>query len=230
MNRAHVYAVVLLVLGFSAHEASALTIPYFDNFNSITTSQLNTAPAGWTAIDGTVDSIKSGTYGITCFGGSGGCVDLDGSTDKAGYLVTSGTFNLVAGQTYRLSAQISGNQRGAVPDNLIFGFFNTSDLVLASKTIKGIASSSPFTLYSVLFTPTTSVTGEVFFYDVLGNNDQGPILDNVRVTDTTVPLPAAAWLMLSGLAALGAFARRRISGATRASNLEAPGERSTSGS
>jgi len=40
---------------------------------------------------------------------------------------------------------------------------------------------------------------------------------------TAVPLPAAAWLMLSGLAALGAVARRRISAATRASNLQAPG-------
>jgi hypothetical protein len=222
MNRADVYAAALLVLGFSAHEVSALTIPYFDNFNTITTSQLDTAPTGWTAVHGTVDSIKSGTYGITCFGGSGGCVALDGSTDRAGYLVTSGTLNLVAGHTYRLSAEISGNQRGAGADKVIFGFFNTSDLVLASKTIKGIGSSSPFTLYSVLFTPKTAVTAELFFDDILGHDDRGPILDDVRVTDTTVPLPAAVWLMLSGLAALGAVARRRISAATRARGHPTP--------
>jgi hypothetical protein len=212
MNRTHLYAAALLVLGFSVKDASAISIPYFDNFNSITSSQLNTPPTGWSQIDGSVDSIVSGTYGITCFGGSGGCVDLDGSTNQAGYFLTSSTFNLVAGQTYSLSAQVSGNQRGAAADNLNFGFFNTSDLVLASKTIKGITSSSPFTLYSVLFTPTSNVTVEVFFNDVLGNNNQGPILDNVRLT--AVPLPAAAWLMLSGLAALGAVARRRISAAT----------------
>jgi len=221
MNRAGVYAAALLVLGFSAHQASAVTIPYFYNFNTITTSQLNTAPAGWTAVNGTVDSIKSGTHGITCFGGSGGCVDLSGSTDQAGYLITSRTFNLVAGQTYLLSAEISGNQHGDDATKVIFGFSNTSNLVLASKTIKGIASSSPFTLYSVLFTPTTAVTAEVFFHDASGDDDQGPILDDVRVA--AVPLPAAAWLMLSGLAALGAVARRRISAASRASNLPAPG-------
>ena len=225
MKRADVYAVALLVLGVSAHEASALTIPipYFDDFDSITTSQLNTAPTGWTTVFGTVDSIKSGdSYGITCFGGSGGCVDLDGSTNVAGPLITSGTFNLAAGHTYRLSAEISGNQRGAVPNNLIFGFANTFNVPLAAQTILGIASTSSFTLYSVLFTPTTAVSVEVFFYDILGTDNQGPILDDVSVTDTAVPLPAAAWLMLSGLAALGAVARRRISAATRASNLQAP--------
>ena len=224
MNRANVSAAALLVLGFSAHEASALTIPipYFDDFNRIISSQLNIPPSGWTTVFGTVDSIKSGDiYGITCFGGSGGCVDLDGSTNQAGALVTSGTFNLAAGQTYQLSAQISGNQRNAVANNLIFGFSDTFNVPLSTQTILGIPSNSLFTLYSVLFTPTTAVNAEVFFYDILGTNNQGPILDDVSVT--AVPLPAAAWLMLSGLAALGAVARRRIGAATRASNLQAPG-------
>src|SRR5882672_11374958 len=221
MKRADVFTAALLVLGFSAREASALTIPYFDDFNGITISQLNTAPTGWTTVFGTVDSVHNGDFGIHCVGNLGGCVDLDGSTNVAGPLITSGTFNLAAGQTYRLSAEISGNQRGAVANNLIFGFSTTSNVPLAAQTILGIASSSPFTLYSVLFTPTTAVTAEVFFYDILGTNNQGPILDDVSVT--AVPLPAAAWLMLSGLAALGAVARRRISAATRASNLQAPG-------
>jgi hypothetical protein len=204
-------AAALLALGFSV-DASALSIPFFDNFNTITSTQLNTPPAGWSQLDGTVDSIKNGHYGITCFGNTGGCVDLDGSTFQAGYLLTSGAFSLVAGQTYRLSAEVSGNQRGAVADILELGFFNSSDLVLASKTIKGIASGSPFSLYSVLFTPSARVTATVFFDDVLGNNNQGPILDNVKVA--AVPLPPAAWLMLSGLAALGAIAPRRISAST----------------
>jgi hypothetical protein len=223
MNQGNVFAAGLLVLGFSAHEASALTIPipYFDDFNTITTSQLNIPPAGWTTVFGTVDSIHNGDFGIHCVGNVGGCVDLDGSTNQSGPLITSGTFNLAAGHTYQLSAEISGNQRGAVANNLIFGFANTSNIALAAQTILGISSSSPFTLYSVLFTPTTAVSAEAFFYDILGTNNVGPVLDDVSVT--AVPLPAAAWLMLSGLAALGAVARRRISAANRASNLPAQG-------
>jgi len=226
MSQGNVSAAALLVLGFSVHEASALTIPipYFDDFNGIGSTQLNMAPSGWTTVFGSVDSIASGNiYNITCYLGSQGCVDLDGSTSQSGYFITSGTFNLAAGQTYQLSAQISGNQRGAVANDLIFGFANTFNVPLAAQTVLGIVSSSPFTLYSVLFTPTTAVTVEAFFYDILGNNNQGPILDDVSVTDTTVPLPAAVWLMLSGLAALGAVARRRIGAASRASDLQAPG-------
>jgi hypothetical protein len=189
--------------------------------STITTSQLNIPPAGWTTVFGTVDSIHNGDFGIHCVGNVGGCVDLDGSTNQSGPLITSDTFNLAAGHTYQLSTEISGNQRGAVANNLIFGFANTSNIALAAQTILGISSSSPFTLYSVLFTPTTAVSAEAFFYDILGTNNVGPILDDVSVT--AVPLPAAAWLMLSGLAALGAVARRRISAANRASNLPAQG-------
>jgi hypothetical protein len=219
MNRANVSAAALLVLGFSAHEASALSIPYFDDFNSIASTQLNTAPTGWTTVFGTVDSIASSNiYNITCYLGSQGCVDLDGSTSQSGYFITSGTFNLAGGQTYQLSAQISGNQRAAIANNLQFGFADTLNAPLQSQTILGIPANSSFTPYSVLFTPATATTAEVFFYDVAGTNNQGPILDDVSVK--AVPLPAAAWLMLSGLAALGAVARRRISAATRASNMQ----------
>jgi hypothetical protein len=221
MNRAHVYTAALLVLGFSAYEASALPIPFFDDFSSITVSALNAPPTGWNTVVGTVDSVKNGDYGLRCFEPSGGCVDTGGTSALAGYLITSpGTFNLAAGQTYQLSAQISGNQRGAVASNLTFGFsLSSSPLVaLMSQTIVGIASDSPYTLYSVLFTPATAMSAVVFFNDTLGDPQRGPMLDDVRVT--AVPLPAAAWLMLSGLAALGAVARRRISAATRASNLQ----------
>ena len=43
----------------------------------------------------------------------------------------------------------------------------------------------------------------------LNNNSGNWRFDNVAISGTPVPLPAAAWLMLSGLGALGGFARKR---------------------
>jgi hypothetical protein len=214
MNRTHLYAVALLVLGFSVEDAAALAIPSSDNFNGLTT-QLNTAPPGWVSVNGTVDSIAKGNpYGITCFNNSKGCVDLDGTTNNAGILETVGTFSLLAGHTYELSAEVSGNQRTSTPNTLEFGFIHGTTIASPLKftTVAGIAENSPFTLFTLFYTPTTNTTARAFFYDVGGTNDQGPILDNVNIQ--AVPLPAAAWLMISGLAALGAVARRRIGGAT----------------
>ena len=38
----------------------------------------------FTVSDGTVDYMRQGTYKLSCAGGKGGCVDLDGSTLDAG--------------------------------------------------------------------------------------------------------------------------------------------------
>lgn len=45
--------------------------------------------SGWTVSNGSVDLVRSGNFGITCRGGSGSCVDLDGSTGDAGRFATA---------------------------------------------------------------------------------------------------------------------------------------------
>lgn len=211
MSKSILSAAALIVLSGSA-VAVASPANFSDGFESVTTS-MNTTPPGWTSVNGTVDTIAQGNgFGLSCFSGSPkGCIDLDGSSNLAGVFTTINTFDLEAGKTYQLSAEISGNQRNSGTDGLQFGF--TSDLsnplanIVQSAQINSIAADSPFTLYTLLFTPTSNVTAHAFFYNLLGGDNQGLILDAPSLK--AVPLPAAAWLLLSGLVALGAVARRR---------------------
>ena len=180
--------------------AHAVPVPYSDNFNSDTPG-LNAIPTGWSISNGgTVDIIaESNPYGITCRGKTGNCIDLDGSTNKSGDLVSPG-FSLTAGQAYTAQFVLSGNDRVKQTD-VVAVSFGTS---LASFSVK---ENTGFLVDSVTFTPTTTGIYNLSFLDNSSNNI-GAILDNVKVVQA-VPLPAAAWLLLSGLASMGVMARRR---------------------
>jgi len=45
-------------------------------------------------------------------------------------------------------------------------------------------------------------------FEAAGGDNIGPLLDNVSLT--AVPLPAAAWLLLSGLVGFAALGRRKL--------------------
>ena len=59
--------------------------------------------------------------------------------------------------------------------------------------------------YSALFNGNTSVI--TFFGDGVGDGDNDDL--GVRIDVAPVPLPAAGWMLLAGLGALGAAAGRR---------------------
>jgi hypothetical protein len=143
-NRSALCAAALIALGFSANAAFATPVPYSDKFNGLTTTELLTPPPGWISSNGTVDSVKNGDYGISCFEGKGGCVELDGN-------------------------------RGLILDKDDWRYHDRDDWRYHDKD-------------------------DWWYHDK----------DDFKA----VPLPAAAWLMLSGLAALGGVARRRITGAS----------------
>lgn len=183
-------------VAMASFAAQASTTVFSDTFESASLA-LNTIPAGWAVADGTVDVVTTGTYGLTCAGGAGRCVDLDGSTMNPGVL--SRTFASVAGMTYTLSFDLSGNQRTAASDTVSVMFGSTT----ASFTV---AKNDPWLQRQVSYTALQGGQVTLSFANS-GADNQGAMLDNVSVT--AVPEPESYALMLAGLGLMGTIVRRR---------------------
>jgi Protein of unknown function (DUF642) len=191
-----VAAALFVALSSSSH---AVTI-FSDNFNGDTLA-LNGSLTNWTVSNGTIDVIGANPAPFfNLYPGNGNYVDMDGSSGNAGKITTIATFNLVAGQRYALSFDYGKN--GAAKENLNFGVgsylgflgFNTGAIpALVNGYYEFIAGANQ--------------TGVRIFFEDLGKDNQGVIIDNVQLS--SVPIPAAAPLLAMGLMGLGALARRR---------------------
>ena len=221
---------------FLASSAGAVTL-YSNNFNTENggagASRLNIGGigggslTGLTVTAGSVDLVRTPDYGITCAGGSGSCLDLDGSTNQAGE-VTSGFYNFNSGDSVTFSFDLSGNQRRGGSDGFYAGFVFGCSTLMTSYNLGGAwGPATPFTnIMSSNVTSSSSISGNAFAnYSInfvagqagtvafkLGGgsgNNIGPVADNLNLSSTAVPEPATWAMMIIGFGAAGSMIRRR---------------------
>lgn len=208
-------AATLFGAAMTLASTSQATVLFQDNFDSDSASTtLNFNSLGnWTVSDGTIDYIRSGDYGISCVSGTGGCIDMDGSTSNAGRITSVATYSLTGGVVYSFIGQVSGNQRGGSSDSITFGFIDavtSADIVSGSTS--GIASGSAYSTTGFSFVSATDRIVRLYI-EAAGGDNIGPILDNVAFSDDrTGAVSEPGTVLLAGLGLLAAAALRRRAG------------------
>jgi hypothetical protein len=204
----------LPVLGASVAHANLLTngsfedTTHFVNQGNDTDSLAvgSTAMTGWTVTGGEPLAWigPSNPFALTA-SPSGGSYFLDLTDYNAGapFSGVSQSIATTVGATYSLTFDLGSSQPYGLPDGV------TASAGSHSQTFTSTNSGSQINLWqteSLSFTATGTSTA----ISIVGNSGSNYIgLDNVSVVQTAVPLPASAWLMLSGLLGLVAMARTR---------------------
>jgi hypothetical protein len=205
----------MLVAAIIAAPAQASSTSFFDNFDAEGSTKLNyTGFANFTVESGSVDLISNPDpfgFGISCAGGTGSCVDLDGSTGTSGFLLGNQIFSAAAGELISVSFDYAGNQRGGAADTLAYGFRFLTNGVFDSQIIVGtVQAGDAFATYTASGSYGTAEQFQLFFQlDPTSTDNVGVILDNVSLSISAVPEPASWAMMIAGVGLAGGALRRR---------------------
>jgi hypothetical protein len=201
MRKLLMSAVVASVFAIAAH-ARAATV-FSDNFDTENGGNptLNYySLSNWTVPQGSVDLIGNGYFDF--LPGNGLYIDLDGSTNQAGTMVSK-PIALAAG-SYVFQFDLAGSHRG--PMEPVTASVSSGNVVLDSQLFN-LPSDQGFTLFTLPFTMGAAGNATLSFAEI-GNSNQGQLLDNVSVSSLQVgsgaPLPSAAWgglVLMSGILA-----------------------------
>lgn len=194
---------VSIALSVGSAQATVLFEDDFDDDSAVSVLNFN-AFDNWNVVEGTVDYIRSGGFGISCVGGTGGCVDVDGSTGNGGRMETSAIFHFDAETTYVLYVDVSGNQRGGAADFIDIGFAGFASFSTP------VPVDMPWTEFPLAVWSSSAWDARIFI-ETSSNDNVGPVIDNVRLVTLQVPEPATLALSMAALAGLiGSGGARRF--------------------
>ncbi len=194
-------------LALGAPATAGAAVLFSEDFDEVPAGSNNnfTAFDSFTVTAGSVDAFTDGGFGLSC--PSLGCVDLDGSTLAAGRMKSTTVFTFEGGKTYRLEANVSGNQRGGASDVFTIGITGFG------SSAAPIDPAQPFEARGITFSsgPATSDFSGRIFLENDGGDNVGVIIDSVTLIEVetgVVPLPATLPLAAAALGLLGLVRRR----------------------
>jgi hypothetical protein len=195
----------LLLAGAGTTWASPVVV-FSDNFDAEAPVLLCTPPSQWTVVTvgGSVDTIPLTNGQFNWFPANGHYVDLDGTTNSTGQMVTIASFVLQPGMVYTLSYELAGNPILVKPHTVQVSLVGS-----AFSWNEAVAAGQAFTTYSHSFSVGAPTAVQISFYDLAdGQSDNGgAVLDNVLLT--AVPAPGAILLGSLGAGLVGWLRRRR---------------------
>jgi hypothetical protein len=213
-------------IGFTANESAMANLVTNGSFETFTgtfgsdggaqLTSSSTALTGWTIEGGEVAVLTTtNSYYLTAADGVN-FMDLTGYSNS-GFPkgLTQNLSGLITGQTYAFSMElgvrngpcVSGGNNCQGPVQASAGIGGTSQTFTYNSSVMGNNwGTVGFNFVATSPTETLTINGQSV---PISNEFLG--LDNVSVTPAAVPLPAAGWLLLSGLSGLGLMKRRKAS-------------------